>query len=55
MRKIDTSDWSVIAVDVGGHIVIERVLDSEENERKFCEKYGFKLISFQKGTNPLCK
>lgn len=54
MRKIDTSDWSVVVVDLGGHFIEERTLQSEEYHRDFCDKYGYKLVSFEKGTNAYC-
>lgn len=54
MKKIDTSDWSVVVVDLGGHFIEERTLQSEEYYRAFCDKYGYKVVSFVKGTNVYC-
>lgn len=56
MEKIDTSDWSVAVVDLGNeHYFTDRTLSSEEETRQFCEKYGYNLVSFQKGTHSYCK
>ena len=56
MKKIDTSNWSVVIIDMGnGYSITDRVLRSEEEMRQFCEQNGVKLISFQKGTHPYCK
>lgn len=54
MRKIDTSDWSVVVVDLGGYFIEVRTLLSEGYHRDFCDKYGYKLVSFEKGTNAYC-
>lgn len=54
MKKIDTSNWSVATISVGDHLFEERTLQSEEYTRSFCEKYGYTLVSFVKGTDRLC-
>ena len=55
-KKIDTSNWSVAIVEnPDGYRFTDRVLRSEEEIRQFCDRYGYKFISFQKGTHPYCK
>ena len=55
MKEIDTSDWSVARVDLGGGLIAtDYTLFSEEYVARFCKRYGYKLVSFKKGTNPLC-
>ena len=55
MGKIDTSDWSVARVDLGGGLIItDHTLFSEEKTADFCKRHGYKLISFKQGTNPRC-
>lgn len=55
-KKIDTSNWSVAIVENSdGYRFTDRVLRSEEEIRQFCDRYGYKFISFQKGTHPYCK
>ena len=54
MKNIDTFDWSVVVVDLGGHFIEERTLQSEEYHRAFCDQYGYKVVSFVKGTNVYC-
>lgn len=51
---IDTSDWSIAVVDLGSHTIEDRTLYSEDTMKRFCEKHGYKLISFTKGTNRYC-
>lgn len=53
---VDTSDWSKALVEIeDGYIIQDRVLDSEEEMKDFCERHGYKLLKFTKGTNRLCK
>lgn len=54
-EKIDTSNWSIAIVDLGTHLFEHRTTESESELRAFCEKYGYKLVSFTKGTDPYCK
>ena len=53
-QPIDTSDWSIVHVKIGNHVIEERTVLSEQWHRDFCEKYGYKLVDFKRGTNPLC-
>ena len=55
MRKIDTSGWSVAVVDLGSHLFYDRTLESESDFRSFCEQNGYRLVSFEKGTDKYCK
>ena len=54
MGMIDTSDWSVVEVLVGDVVISVKTIMSEEYHSRFCEKHGYKLLSFCKGTNPHC-
>ena len=52
----ETKDWSIVRVKTAsGNIICDKTLQSEEEFRKFCEKYGYELLSFELGTNPLCQ
>ena len=55
MKKVDTSDWSIAVVEVGSRFLEDRTLQSETDFRSFCEKNGYRLVSFKKGTNKYCK
>jgi len=51
-----TKDWSKVLAKVDPeHIIRDTTLQSEEEFRQFCEKYGYELLSFELGTNPLCQ
>ena len=51
---IDTSDWSIVVIDIGGEIITDCTLHSEKEWRMFCDMLGYRFIRFEKGTNKLC-
>jgi hypothetical protein len=55
MKKIDTSDWSIVKVSVGDMTITHRTLQSEAYFIRLCAEHDWELISFQKGTSPLCE
>lgn len=56
MKDIDKSDWSLVVIQLDSDCTIkEYTLWSEAEEKAFCEKYGYKFISFTKGSNKYCK
>jgi hypothetical protein len=55
MKKVDTSDWSVVCVLADGIKITHKTLCSKEYILQMCGQHGWELISFQKGTNSLCE
>lgn len=53
-EEIDVSDWSEVVVsDMNGTVfVTERTLLSKDFYSQLCKDFGYRLVSFQKGTNP---
>lgn len=55
MKKVDTSDWSVVKVRCGDITITHRTLQSKEYFVRLCKENELDLLSFQKGTNRLCE
>jgi len=55
MKEIDTSDWSIVRIDLGnGYTITDHTLQSKEYFIRLCAKHDWELLSFEKGTNPMC-
>lgn len=55
LPKLDSSDWSIVIIRCAdGYEITHRTLLSENYHKAFCEKYGYELVYFEKGTNEHC-